>query len=267
MKNNLIKILVLTAALASCGTHSHTDENKTTKTPTKETKASARVMNNKVVNTVEKAHKVTDFQSKSDVEFDIELTFGGNKILEGHLTLSTDSRNGKIAYADGSSIVFSDGEVSTSSKEMKASSARFTAYTWPYFFMFPFKLTDPGTIWNSYEKKSLNGTDYLAEKLTFKAGTGDAPDDWYILYADSKTALTHCAAYIVTAGGSSQSDAEQDPHAIEYLDYQLVDGIPMSHEWRFWGWQSDKGLTDQLGFAKISNINFLEVDEGFYAMN
>jgi hypothetical protein len=30
---------------------------------------------------------------------------------------------------------------------------------------------------------------YLTEKLTFKSGTGDAPDDWYVVYADKKTNL------------------------------------------------------------------------------
>jgi len=72
------------------------------------------------------------------------------------------------------------------------------------------------------------------------------------LYADKQTNLTRCAAYIVTAGGSSQEEAEEDPHAIEYLDYKLVDGIPISHEWKFWAWRTDEGLTDQLGFATIN---------------
>jgi hypothetical protein len=44
------------------------------------------------------------------------------------------------------------------------------------------------------KKKLLN---YLTEKLTFKSGTGDAPDDWYVVYADKKTNLLE-TAYIVT---------------------------------------------------------------------
>jgi hypothetical protein len=35
---------------------------------------------------------------------------------------------------------------------------------------------------NTYKRK--DATNYLTEKLTFKSGTGDAPDDWYVVYAD-----------------------------------------------------------------------------------
>jgi hypothetical protein len=37
--------------------------------------------------------------------------------------------------------------------------------------------------------KKKDATNYLTEKLTFKSGTGDAPDDWYVVYADKKTNL------------------------------------------------------------------------------
>jgi hypothetical protein len=56
-------------------------------------------------------------------------------------------------------------------------------------FPFPHKLSDPGTIWNEYDNKEKDATNYLTEKLTFKSGTGDAPDDWYVVYADKKTNL------------------------------------------------------------------------------
>jgi hypothetical protein len=72
-------------------------------------------------------------------------------------------------------------------------SGRFDAFTWEYFFLFP-QLSDSGTIWNEYDNKEKNATNYLTEKLTFKSGTGDAPDDWYVVYADKKTNLLEKAA-------------------------------------------------------------------------
>jgi len=262
MKNTLL-ILVVALFLAAC----HTPEPGTPQLIQKVDETITKTNNNSLIASIEAAHKNTNFQTKKDVSFDIELTFGGTKRLDGNITLSTDSRKGKITNENGTIIVFSDGEVSTSSAEMNPKSARFSAYTWPYFFMFPYKLSDPGTIWNSFDNSALNGTEFITQKLTFTSGTGDAPDDWYIMYADKETKLTHCAAYIVTAGGSSQKEAEEDPHAIQYLDYKTVDGIPISHEWKFWGWRTDEGLTDQLGFAKISNVKFLDVEEGFYSID
>jgi hypothetical protein len=41
---------------------------------------------------------------------------------------------------------------------------------------------------NEYDKEKRR-YNYLTEKLTFKSGTGDAPDDWYVVYADKKTNL------------------------------------------------------------------------------
>jgi hypothetical protein len=35
--------------------------------------------------------------------------------------------------------------------------------------------------------KEKDATNYL--KLTFKSGTGDAPDDWYVVYADKQIYL------------------------------------------------------------------------------
>ena len=103
----------------------------------------------------------------------------------------------------------------------------------------------------------MNGENYLTHKLSFEAGTGDAPDDWYVLYADEDSQLLQVAAYIVTAG-QSQEEAEEDPHAIEYLNYQTVDGVPFATEWKFWGWRTEEGLTDQLGSANVSNIKLLD---------
>jgi hypothetical protein len=84
------------------------------------------------------------------------------------------------------------------------------------------------------------------------------------MYADEKSNLIQCAAYIVTAGGSTQEEAEKDPHAIEYTNYIEVDGIPFAQNWKFWGWQPAEGLTDQLGEATITNIQFVDLEADFF---
>jgi hypothetical protein len=38
-------------------------------------------------------------------------------------------------------------------------------------------------------------TNYLTEKLTFKSGTGDAPDDWYVVYADKRQIYLKSSLY------------------------------------------------------------------------
>lgn len=216
------------------------------------------------IDEIENAHMKNEFMERGNVSFDIALTLGGKERLNGIITLSADSRNGKIENKDSSVILFNDDKVFVSPEIENMSSARFAAYTWSYFFMFPYKLSDGGTKWGDYENGMLGQLDYDAYKLTFDAGTGDAPDDWYIMYADKESHLINTAANIVTASGTVE-EAEEDPHAIEYCDYSIVDGIPVAQTWRFWTWRADQGLTDQLGNAAISKVKFHETAADFYA--
>ncbi|MCH2233288.1 MAG: hypothetical protein MK078_03460 [Crocinitomicaceae bacterium] len=209
------------------------------------------------VEKVEEAHGKSTFSKHSTIAFDLQLFFGGTERFNGRITWATNSSKGKLDYMDGRNIEVNEMEITYSDTSMSEESARFTAYTWSYFFMLPYKLSDPGTQWNDYENKSMNGTEYDVEKLSFESGTGDAPDDCYVVYADKESHLIHVASYIVTAGQSVE-EAEKDPHAIKYDEYKEIDGVPIAHKWSFWGWTETEGLTDELGYANLSNICFVE---------
>lgn len=213
---------------------------------------------------VEAAHHKQDFLSHSSIQFDFKLIFGGAERIVGKMILLTNSSAGLLEKKDGTKIMFNQNKVYYLSDNLEnVDKIRFDAYTWSYFFLMPFKLTDDGTVWNDYQNKNLNGTKYLTEKLTFTSGTGDAPDDWYIVYADAETKLVKVAAYIVTAN-KSQEEAEKNPHAIEYYSYQEINGIPIATRWNFWEWRENIGLTNKIGSAEISNIEFIELTEDFF---
>lgn len=245
-------------SLAACG-ETPAPEAATEESTEKVAPATPKTFSEKV----ETAHHKSDFLERAAIQFDLQLFFGGSERLNGTLTLSTDSRQALIATKDGKKIYVQDDKVFFSPETTNTKGTRFSAYTWPYFFLLPYKLNDGGTVWNDYPDKTLNDSPYLTGKLSFQPGTGDAPDDWYIIYADTETLLTEVAAYIVTAG-KSQEEAEEDPHAIQYLEYETVDGVPIATQWKFWGWQSDQGLTDQLGEATISNISFVDPAADFF---
>lgn len=217
----------------------------------------------KYASNIEVAHQKTAFISKEAVSFDIILKFGGNERLNGKITLLTNSGKGLIELNNGHKIYYNQDKVFYSPEIENTKSIRFDAYTWSYFFLFPYKLSDEGTVWNDYPYKKLNGKDYLTQKLSFAAGTGDAPDDWYITYANPKTNLLEIAAYIVTANKTLE-EAESDPHAIQYSDYKIIDGVPIAHHWTFWGWNAEKGLTNQLGESTLNNIVFLTPDSALF---
>ncbi len=215
------------------------------------------------VSTVTEAHQLGKFSSKKVLQADLQLFFRGNERLNATLTLTTDSRRGKITLKDGKEIYINDNIVKASPEFDKPLSVRFDAYTWSYFLLLPYKLTDEGTKYSSFTSDSLNNEKYLTQKLSFGSGVGDAPDDWYILYADEKTKLLTAAAYIVTKGKNIE-EAEKEPHAIKYEDYITVDGIPFASKWTFWDWSEKEGLSNQLGNANITNIKFID-DASFEA--
>jgi hypothetical protein len=209
---------------------------------------------NPFVDELEKAHAKNDFMSKDAVKFDLQLSFGGKERLKGSLTLLTNSSAGLIEYQDGRKLLYKEGQVYYT-KEFNEKQASFAAYTWSYFFLLPYKISDPGTQLLETPYKDLQNKTYHSRKLVFDPETGASPDDWYILYNDQSTSLLRAAAYIVTAGKSAE-EAEKDPHAIEYLNYQQIEGIPIANEWKFWAWRPDSGFTKQLGEARLSNIHF-----------
>lgn len=221
---------------------------------------------------VEMAHHKDAFLKKEVISFDFLLEFGGKERMNARLYLETNSNRARIKYKDGREIIVIKDSVFYSPGFENTDRIRFDAYTWSYFFLFPFKLTDPGTQWNDWPKDTLNGKQYLAEKLSFAPGTGDAPDDWYIAYADPESNLLQVGAYIVTANKSVEK-AEEDPHAIEYRAYQLVEGIPLANYWVFWEWREEAGLTRKLGNASLRNFTFeklteelFQVPEGFLSI-
>lgn len=265
MKIQFLLVLMALLIVACQNNETTTVEGTTNKIETEINTASPETVevDNPVVAAVEQAHYKAAFLAKNAVQFDMTLMFGGKERLKGQLTFSTDSKQGRIDLENGKSIYYSGNDVYYSPDFENDKRIRFDAYTWGYFFLFPYKLSDPGTIWLDYENSQLGEQEYHTQKLTFKAGTGDDPDDWYILYADKTSNLIHCAAYIVTAN-KTQEEAEKDPHAIEYADYIEVEGIPIAQEWKFWGWQAEEGLTKQLGEAKLKNIRFIKPEEDFF---
>ena len=208
----------------------------------------------KWLNKVEKAHGMDVLTEKAALSFELQLVFGGKERFNGKVTTLTNSGQIKLERQDGTILVFDGQELWQYPADAEWKGARFDAFTWQYFFMAPYKLQDPGTQWTEKTTRRLMDDKYASARLSFKDGTGDAPDDWYIAYVDRNTHLLTSLAYIVTYGGRSANEAT--PHAITYEDFRSVDGVHFAHEWKFWDWEEEAGLGKQLGSATIKNIQF-----------
>jgi len=211
-----------------------------------------------IVRSMLDAHAVSAFRQKEAIAMDITLFWGGQQRMEARLTTLTNSGKIRMDRADGTSLIYDGEQVYLSPDTAQWPRARFDIFTWHYFMMAPFKFNDPGTNWEDMGTMPLDSAhaQMPAAKLTFASGTGDAPDDWYITYQDTESELLKGMAYIVTYS-ATQEEAEEEPHAIEYSEYQSVDGIPVSREWHFRMWSEEAGMGEQIGRAVISSVSFV----------
>lgn len=190
----------------------------------------------------------------------LTVDFGGNRVLDGLMLFTPDAAKTHVERTDGVAAVFDGQTAWVSPADADWPQARFHVLTWPYFTAVPMKLRDPGVDIELLGDLPLRGRPHPAARLTFDAGTGDTPDDWYILYRDPDTGRLAAMAYIVTFG-TSVEEAEAEPHAITYGGWQEIDGVQIPTSWDFWLWNQEEGIHgDPIGHVELSDPTFVHPD-------
>lgn len=205
---------------------------------------------------IEESHRAEAWRSKGALATRVEVDFGGQRALEADVVFSADASRSSMRLANGAVAVF-DGATAWVAPNAEAfPGARFHLLTWPYFAAAATKLRDPGTIIEVLEPRQELGRNWDTARLSFAPGTGDAPDDWYVLYRDTETGRLGAMAYIVTFGtvtsSTGREKAEAEPHAIVYDEVIELDGIPLSTVWRFYNWSEKEGIVGEpIGQARL----------------
>ncbi|MEM6456434.1 MAG: hypothetical protein AAF772_15190 [Acidobacteriota bacterium] len=209
--------------------------------------------------TIEDAHGAERYHRHAALEADLTVNFGGSTIIDGSMLMRTDTSGVRIVQKAGPVAVF-DGQRAWVTPDATAfPRARFHLLTWPYFLAAPAKLQDPGTQLEPTGKHTLHDVAHPTAKLTFSAGIGDSPDDWYVLYRNPENDQLRAMAYIVTYGKSTSETAKAVPHVIVYDDYQTVDGVTLSTRWTFYDWnEKDGAVGDPIGDVTLANLRFVE---------
>lgn len=215
---------------------------------------------------VEAAHHSAGWRAHQAFAADMTLEFGGDTAFEGRLITAPDAAHTRTTRADDDAVLVFDGDTAwVSPAAAEWSDARFHALTWPYFLAAPHKLADPGTNLEPLGTKPLGDVEHETARLTFDAGVGDAPDDWYVVYRDPASDRVAAMAYIVTFDTPAE-EAEQEPHAIVYRDYTDVDGVPIPTTWEFYNWNEEEGVHgDPIGRITVSDPRFVPADEGTFS--
>ncbi len=210
------------------------------------------------VEKIETAHGADAWRQHAALETRLRVSgFGGGTIIDGTVLFDTPVGRSRIEPTGGVVMVFDGRRAWVWPPDAEVRRARFHLLTWPYFLAAPFKLRDPGVhLEDRGEMLLQDGRKMPAVKVTFDPGTGDAPDDWYIVYRDPRTDRVAALAYIVTYGKSVEQ-AEKEPHVAIYEDYQTVDGVALPTRIRFYDWSEDKGAYgDALGEVVVESMRF-----------
>jgi hypothetical protein len=213
------------------------------------------------------AHGVENWPKGYAVRADITVDFGTKRMIDGTLTATLDGSRVRLALKDGTVAVWDGADCWVSPVDTPLQKPRFHVLTWSYFLLAPFKLNDAGTLLEPGRVRVIDGRPCSTARLTFDPGTGDAPDDWYLVYMDSGTGRLKAMAYIVTYGRSKE-EAEREPHAIVFDDYATARGVQFATRWTFYRWSEARGIEGEPeGRATISNVKFVnpETDVTMFA--
>lgn len=183
-------------------------------------------------------------------EIDMKFAKGGTA---GRMTIRPDMSCTRFDLVGGDVLGFDGTNAWVMPPDSKFQGGRFHALTWPYFLLVPTKLQDPGARIELLGQRVLLDRTFDTARLTFDAGTGDSPDDWYVLYRDPASGRLEAMGYIVTFG-ASRAEAEKEPHAITYHDFVEVDGMWVPTRWQFWKWSEAGGITGEpIGVITLAN--------------
>ena len=131
---------------------------------------------------------------------------------------------------------------------------KFWALTPLWFVGHPFVLSGEGVNLELLDAEKFKGQDYNVIKVTFDAETGDAPDDYYILYVNKETNKLAVMRYIVSYPDYFKDGGHAPEKFTEFIGEQTVNGITMPGGFKTYWTVKDNQPGDY-----ITKIDFTDV--------
>ncbi|MGI9088123.1 MAG: DUF6503 family protein [Chthoniobacterales bacterium] len=198
------------------------------------------------------------WRNYSTLEYDVVFQ-NAKGTKQDHELYNLHSRDGLIT-ADAYALGANKGEVwiKPSLDALGGTPPRFYMWTAFYFFNMPFVFADPGATQESLGKKNFQGQEYDVVKITFKAGTGDSPDDFYTAYFEPNSARLKLAAYVVTYPSMRKGKPVEQlaQHAIVFDEWQTADGLTVPKSAQYYVWQDGNISGAPLGKLSFDHVRF-----------
>ena len=203
---------------------------------------------------------VAKWRSHGSVEFDLAWTMGGSVQKDHHL-FDLRRRDGLIT-SDKYTLGANAGQVwiKPAIDALGGTPPRFYIWTPFYFFAMPFVFADPGAVLEPIGKKTFQDREFDAVRITFKPGTGDTPDDYYVLYVDPATGQLRLVSYIVTYAPLRKGKPmdQLEPHVLVFDEWQESGGLRVPKRGTLYDWVNENIRGEPLGVMEFSNVKFAE---------
>lgn len=232
-------LLLLLVGLFSC--QSTTPEQQTNDSPTVEETPAKPDLPKALAKGLEAHGGLDRWQEMKSLQF--AMMKGDKK--ETHLT-QLKNRKTRISHEDYT-IGFDGKEVwvAPDKAAFGKGSARFYHNLRFYFFGLPFLLADPGINYEELPQKEINGIMYDAVKISYQAGVGDAPEDYYIAHFHPETHLMDVLLYTVTY---YKGTTNENYNALMY-EWQEVNGLKVPKVMK--GYKYENGELGELRYERI----------------
>ncbi len=185
----------------------------------------------------------------------------------GRVVVEQGRRRARLDYG-GAMQAYWDGEKAWSVNWMVPMPPRFLALLNYYFVNLPWLTQDDGVNLGEPATATLwdDPTEYITVRMTFDAGVGDTPDDYYVLYIHPETHQLRANEYIVTYRGIlPEGVTATDPHILVYDEYTEVGGLVVPAHYTIY--EADRSvygscaLTDW-SFTEPWDESWMEMPEG-----
>ncbi len=203
---------------------------------------------------------IAKWKSFASVEFD-QTWSSAKGVKKDHQLFDLRSRDGLImseAYTLGA--IGGEVWIKPALDALGGTPPRFYMWTPFYFFGMPFVFADPGVVQESLGKKMFQGQECDAVKVTFKKGTGDSADDFYVAYVDQQSSQLRLVSYVVTYAALRKNKPmdQLEPHALVFEEWQDANGLRVPKRGKFYNWKNENIEGEPLGVMEFSNVAFSE---------
>ncbi|MEP1093750.1 MAG: hypothetical protein ABJG78_01495 [Cyclobacteriaceae bacterium] len=133
---------------------------------------------------------------------------------------------------------------------------RFWSNTPFYFIALPFVLADEGVNLEELDPKEYKGVTYDLVKATYKDGTGDAPDDFYVIYIHPETKQMGGLRYIVSYPGFFPNGGNGPEKFMEILGVQTSDGVTIPTGYNTYLFKENE-VAEHITKIDVTDFNFM----------